>query len=68
MLVNSSVAHFQNYAHETVAQILESLRTFQRAMVFPYLLSKQCGRCCKANRFCIDFSTSMAPQRIAKLY
>ena len=32
MLVNSGVARFQNYAHEAVAQILESLRTFQRAV------------------------------------
>jgi hypothetical protein len=32
MLVNSSVARLQNYAHETVAQILESVRTFQRAL------------------------------------
>ena len=32
MLVNPGVARFQNYAHETVAQILESLRAFQRAL------------------------------------
>jgi hypothetical protein len=32
MLVNSGVARFQNYAHETAAQILESLRTFQRVV------------------------------------
>jgi hypothetical protein len=32
MLVNSGVARFQNNAHETVAQILESLRTFQRVL------------------------------------
>ena len=32
MLVNSGVARFQNCAHETVAQILKSLRTFQRAV------------------------------------
>ena len=32
MLVNSGVACFQNCAHEKVAQILESLRTFQRAV------------------------------------
>ena len=32
MLVNSGVACFQNCAYETVAQILESLRTFQRAV------------------------------------
>jgi hypothetical protein len=32
MLVNWGVARFQDYAHETVAQILESLRTFQRVV------------------------------------
>jgi len=32
MLVNPGVAGFKNYAHETVAQILESLRAFQRAL------------------------------------
>jgi hypothetical protein len=32
MLVNSGVARFQDYAHETVAQILESLRAFQRVV------------------------------------
>ena len=32
MLVNSGVARFQNCAHETVAQMQESLRTFQRAV------------------------------------
>ena len=32
MLVNSGVARVQNYAHETVAQIVETLRTSQRAM------------------------------------
>ena len=32
MLVNSGGARFQNYAHETVAQILASLRTFQRVV------------------------------------
>jgi hypothetical protein len=32
MLVNSGVARFQDYAHETVSQILESLRTFQRVV------------------------------------
>ena len=32
MLVNPSVARFQHYAHETVAQIQESLRTFQRVV------------------------------------
>jgi hypothetical protein len=30
MLVNPGVARFQHYAHETVAQIQESLHTFQR--------------------------------------
>ena len=30
MLVNPGVAGFKNYAHETVAQILESLRAFTR--------------------------------------
>jgi hypothetical protein len=30
MLVNPGVVRFQHYAHETVAQIQESLRTFQR--------------------------------------
>ena len=32
MLVNSGVARFQDYAHETVSQILESLRTFQQVV------------------------------------
>ena len=32
MLVNPGVARFQHYAHETVAQIQESLRTFQRVV------------------------------------
>jgi hypothetical protein len=32
MLVNPGVASFQNYAHWTVAQIQETLRTFQRAL------------------------------------
>ena len=32
MLVNPSGARFQHYAHETVAQIQESLRTFQRVV------------------------------------
>lgn len=32
MLVNSGGARFQNYAHETMAQILASLRTFQRVV------------------------------------
>jgi hypothetical protein len=32
MLVNSGVARFQDYAHETMAQILESLRAFQRVV------------------------------------
>ena len=35
MLVNPGVARLQHYAHETVAQIQESLRTFQR-VVGPY--------------------------------
>ena len=32
MLVNPGVARFQHYAHETVAQVQESLRTFQRVV------------------------------------
>jgi hypothetical protein len=32
MLVNSGAARFQDYAHEMVAQILESRRTFQRVV------------------------------------
>jgi hypothetical protein len=32
MLVNPGVARFQHYAHETVAQIQESLHTFQRVV------------------------------------
>ena len=32
MLVNPGVARLQHYAHETVAQIQESLRTFQRVV------------------------------------
>ena len=32
MIVNPGVARFQHYAHETVAQIQESLRTFQRVV------------------------------------
>jgi hypothetical protein len=33
MLVNRGVSRFQHYAHETVAQILEFMRTFQRKVV-----------------------------------
>ena len=32
MIVNPGVARFQHHAHETLAQIQESLRTFQRVV------------------------------------
>ena len=70
MLVNSGVARFQDYAHETVSQILESLRTFQRAWVFPadlhsYPLSKQRGSawtsfCRRANHCGVQFVKELA--------
>ena len=58
MLVNPGVARFQHYAHETVPQIQDSLRTFQRVVGLsrrPQFISL-----IDAMRYRVDFLLSQA--------